>query len=65
MAHTEYHRQDDSYRIIIRGKQWFVQQSDGMPGSKTRDPWFNIGRPRATKAEAKAAMYGIKPEVRK
>jgi hypothetical protein len=63
---TIYHRQNDKFRVIQRGKLHFVQQCVGItPGDRDRDPWEDIARGQDCQSSAISLMYSRQPEVLK
>lgn len=57
MKSTVYHKQDPDYRVVCRGRNWFTQRKHGEKGTKTVDPWHDLGPAKVSQAEAVAAMY--------
>lgn len=58
---TEYHKENTTYRIVPRGKLWFMQQHDQTKGTKTIDPWFDLGPGYKSRSDARSALYGRVP----
>lgn len=51
------HKQSMIYRVIQRGKLYFVQhKGEGNP-SREADPWYDIGKAREDVDAALGAMY--------
>lgn len=57
------HKQDETLRVMQRGKRFYVQRDSGTKATRSNDPWQDIGKGRDTFLEAQAAMYNIRPMV--
>lgn len=56
-----YHKQDETYRVMQRGRLFYVQRSDGLQNTRESQAWQDLGKPKDSFAEAQAAMYVFKP----
>lgn len=64
MQSTVYHEENENFRVVIRGRNWYVQERlYPDKGTKTQDPWADIDRSSMnSQAEAIGYMYGLCPK---
>lgn len=54
-----YHKQSEVYRVVQRGKQYYMQHKGDtyLIGTREHDPWYDCGKAREDINTALGAMY--------
>ncbi len=56
--HPTYHKELSEIRVAYRpNNRWLLQRKAEPKGTRESDPWDDIGKAKASKAEAIAFMY--------